>query len=255
VHNSYNSTQITNFNAIAANPGFIEGGYMQSQSLANMLTQFTNCIVGGPYNPMTCEFYTDTPIASYAEFGDSRSQGAGVGGGIVWYDGPADYMLWQSYGTAKPIATRNHGTAGMKSVDILTNAKMTLTQGNILPQFAGMTVWSPNDGDTQAIYDTSWAYALEFVEFCKSIGVIPVLNTCYPSSGSTWARIDANNAKARALCAASNSTIILSDRGAALNNPASPGTIIPSLNSGDDVHANAAGCAVEAAVTNTAIPR
>lgn len=254
-HNgSYNATQYAALNNLVAgpglgqvaNPGLINGAYtLNTANAGDMLTVFSSLTQGGNQNPMSVNAGYSIHVISVDDNGDSRTQGSGLGGGLVDFIGPAAYAQFQSYNTDLPLVARNNGTAGMKTRDILNGVRQTINQWMWLPQFSTFPVWSPNDGDTQAIYDDSWACALEFVGYCLSLGVKPILKTCYASSGSTYSRINANNNLARALAASSKGAIGLADFDAFI----SPnGVFNPLYDSGDLVHANALGCAGQGTV-------
>jgi hypothetical protein len=245
VHPGYNGGFFTNFNVLAANPGFNYGNNAFTSSLAAMVGagQPTFDIYGGASNPIAAVFYYDTHVYGGIAFGDSLVQGFGTS---TNYNGWPEYATWQSYSNASgfPISFSNFATSGQKSADTFAILKATIAQYK--PEYALFKAWSPNDGDTQAIFNASWGLTIDAIEYCRQNNVKPVVLTSSPANGYTWSRIAAQNAKVLAL----PPWVKKVDVAAITNNPASPGTIKAEYSSGDGTHLNDA---CHAAIATAAI--
>lgn len=228
-HPSYNGTNYTNFNLLPGNPGFNYGNNQYTGTLATLTStaQPTFDIYGGQQNPISAIFYYSTRVASLVAFGDSLVQG---GTTSTLMDGWPAYATWRSYGTTSPMEVSSLATSGQQSVDTFAILKAYVAQYK--PQYVSFKAWSPNDGDTQAIYDTTWGRTLDAIEYCRLNGVTPVVLTSGPAAGMTWSRIKAQNARVMALPAYVKKV----DVGALINDPSNDGTIRAAYSAGDGTH-------------------
>lgn len=133
--------------------------------------------------------------------------------------------------------------AGISGQSTTTYLARCLNQVNILrPSVAVWLLYSSNDGTpTQALADAAWARAIQFVVYCESIGVAPMIATGIPYTGQYTLAQDnirkALNDKARA------SGIALFDFDAAITDGGAPASIAAGLGS-DSRHLNDAGTLV-----------
>lgn len=246
VHPSYNGTNYTDLNVLAANTGFNYGDNSFTGTLAALGTeaQGTYDIYGGVQNPCGAIFYYSANVNEIAAFGDSLIQGVGSAAN---YAGWPAYLTYNSYTSSLKFSCANYGTSGQKTQDSLAIMKETLAKYK--PKYAAFKAWSPNDGDTQAIYDTSFGYCLEGIAYCMDLGIVPIVLTSGPASGYTWSRIKAQNARVLALPASA----LKIDVANLVNNPASDGNIIPAYDSGDHTHYSDAGYIAISALIQTSI--
>ncbi|HYN54393.1 MAG TPA: SGNH/GDSL hydrolase family protein [Methylotenera sp.] len=245
VHPSYNGTNYTNLNTLAANPKFNHGNNSFTGTLAALITsaQPTYDIYGGVQNPIGAIFYYSSGVQEIAAFGDSLIQGVGSS---TSYAGWPEYLTWGSYSNSLNFVCANYGTSAQKTVDTLAVAKAVLSKYS--PKYAVMKAWSPNDGNTQAIFDASWGYTLEFINYCLNLDIIPIVLTSGPATGYSWTLTKAQNVRVMALPA----SVIKVDVAAIINNSASDGTILPAYDS-DGTHYNDAGYAAIADEVKTSI--
>lgn len=147
-------------------------------------------------NPiLAVEFMTDENVVTFAEYGDSISDGFGarVGYGPIWE--ACDAL---TAGGVRAIAKQSGvpGAASRSFIEFL-NADLLADQLNPSAMFAFCRFSTPNDGSlTTTPVGTRVGYARAFVDRCKSLGIIPVLltslyETADPSRNAYTAATDA----------------------------------------------------------------
>lgn len=232
-HPNYAGANYANFNALSGNPGLVNGVYAFTGSGATLasLTSTGNSLLngGGNQNPIGAVFYYSTLKEDSFWFCDSLCQGYGT---TTQYAGFAEYVTFNAYASGTQFTGSNFATSGQKTVDTLARLKAVI--GVYKPKYAVFKPWSPNDGNTTAIFAQSWGYTLEMVNYCLANGVQPVILTAPFATGYSNTLIQAQNALALAL-----PTSVRKVDAYSILTPG--GTWVSAYNSGDSEHPNDAG--------------
>lgn len=245
-----NGTKETTFNSLnvnncTANPGLATASYQFVAALGSSITGSQTVFTGQYDEPVGAIFYYSTGVLEVTFHGDSILAGDGS---TTTYAGFGEYLTFMTYGTVRPISSSGWAMSGEKTVDTLAIMKGVFSK--FKPDYAVFKAWSPNDGYTQAIADTSWGYCLEMVEVCRQNGVTPVVLTHPPSSGMAWSVLQTQNSRVLSL----PKFVITVDVASSINDPNSPGNMIASYDSGDHVHLNDLGNNLVASLINSSLP-
>lgn len=243
---SVGSTAMADLNASAA----AGGGQWASRIPAG--DQVTSIVALAPLQtgvwvaPVGVIYDYGVPCFTAAGVADSLTQGQGTTSSILnWMT----RLQGLRAGKATLFQTLNFARTNQK------HPASMLTGKNIIPVIRPNCVfffaWSPNDtGASQAIFDRCWAETLDFIEFCRRNGVIPIPCTSGPvnSQGATAdARLKVQNDRIRAL------GITYCDFALVIENPADRTQILPVYSAGDGTHYNDLCHAAMAAVADAAI--
>ena len=135
---------------------------------------------------------------------------------------------------ATPVSFVNCGYSGQQHAAIYTNA---LNHAAVYkPDVIVFETLSPNDLFTQASSDASLGRTVQFLDYCYSNTIVPILTTALPWNGVSGAQESvriAHNAKVRAFAA---SGVLVADFDAAMTDGGSPAklrsafTVYPSNN-------------------------
>lgn len=230
----------------ADNPNLKHGTYTFTNTLENLVATSATTLdnAGGYLHPIEVIFYYSTSVPSLPCFGDSRVCGWDTTGVVA---GWPQYVTWSSYSAGTPISTSNYALSSEVSTTSLAKFKAHIA--TYKPDFASIQAWSYNDGDTQANYDAAWANCLEFISACRIAGIIPVVLNAAPAAGRTWSRISALNTRVASLPV----WVRVVDVASVTNDPANPGNLLASVDSGDHVHWNDVGHKAVAALVIAAV--
>jgi hypothetical protein len=156
----------------------------------------------------------------------------------------ASTAIWQAASFA--VTGQNTAASYLTALEVVTQLR---------PTYLCVRAWSPNDGTpTQALMDAAWARALAIVEHCRRNNVVPVLCTSGPVNAYTApqdALLKAQNARVMGMAGFA----VVSDEGAAVEDPADRSNILPAYDSGDGVHYVSAAYDAMAAVRAAALAR
>lgn len=212
------------WNADPTNNGFQIGAYTSvSADLVTTTADSTAVVDTGA--TMVCIgaiFYTSAAIASGAAVGDSLVGGIGSSAGGV----TNGFKGWVTQLTALDIGISIANWACPSQTTQDTRSTLIAILAAHKPDYMFFKSWSPNDGNSQANFDTAWFYTLDMIEQCRQAGVTPVVLTSSPLNAydaTQNARRVAQNARTLALAGPG---LIVADTGAAVADPANPSQIL-----------------------------
>lgn len=181
------------------------------------------------------EILSAKSVATIAQCGDSVSAGTKT----IGDSSNACYMAClQATSAILPVSCLTIAWGGSTPAQYLDRSKALLATAKAAIAF--YNVGSVNHpASSKTIADTHFAYALEFVRYCQSIGTIPVLETCVPQNlGSTGADVWRKYLNDRVRAITDLHTL---DIDTIVSDPSAPYRFLPAYSHADNLHMVDAG--------------
>lgn len=189
-------------------------------------------------------------VVTVAAVGDSISQGLGSATGLDNWVRRACYDLSTS---ARPIVPMNVGMSSATTVTFLSHGKIVLSLTR--PNIAFYSPHSPNDNiNTNRGVQNAMARAADFISFCQSNRIVPILSTPTPRNDLTADDVYRRQIRDAVRAMGTAGQCIVADFAAATGDGAIPERWLAGLNF-DNIHPNDAGYDAMAAVARQAIVR
>lgn len=216
----------------------IKGLFNENADWYAASTNITPVVAGLAH--VSCGVLTYHAINSYFGvcFGDSRDQGQGSTGDNVGWP-----QLFNANSTKGSILS--FGTGGQRTVDSVAAMKSFLTRYK--PSFVTMTIWSPNDGYTDASVDAAFGAILDAIDYCRQLNVTFILRASFPAG------LEPSTKQMQYFNALNNGRYLYKID---MYTPMQDGTgrLISAYNSGDNVHLSNAGYLFASQLFDAALP-
>lgn len=204
-------------------------------------------LTGGNNNsfmtPNAVQYMTRAPGITVLGVGDSLTYGLGSTHPIKTWGAQSCAALSTPQ---RPISFFNQGWSSQQSPDFWANGYTAFKA--MRPDVVTFPAWTPNDGLTQAAADAGFSRAMDFADYARRNGAVPVLMGPLPWNAITTAPQEAArlSARTRMLEAAASGYIHALDWESVMGTGSTPyNTLIPAYNSGTaDKHPNDLGNSV-----------
>jgi len=224
------------FSGITGNPKIVTIGQSGVDSVTTPAA-LSSPVTINLLTPDAVQYYTRSLGFSVVAIGDSLTQGYGGTSSIQSWA----YTACLGLSTVdKPISFWNQGWQGQTSTNYWSNGYTAIKGAK--PDVAVISVWSPNDGLTQATADAGWSRAMDLTQYCIKQGITPVLMGPLPWGNITTAAQETArlSVRTRMLNAWSQGIAVL-DWENTMGTQASPNRIRSDYLNADGLHPNDLG--------------